>query len=169
LDEYNLLITCSKGLEKRTASNIYFILKSDLNDQNCRIKISNYRGLVYAYTEIDLKYVFQFIRKKIRNDMWYIGKINRIIPLHKNVPLKENEIVETAVNLADNIGNNQSYKIEIKNREGKIDRLNLIEKIASKINRRVDLEKPDKTLRIEIFEDFCGLSLLDKSFNIKLN
>ncbi|MHA1408985.1 MAG: THUMP domain-containing protein [Candidatus Odinarchaeia archaeon] len=163
MNDLNLLITCPTGLEKRIASNIYFVLKSDLKDSLCRCKLSSFRGIIYVFTSLKQDFVIQFFKKKLKQDHWYLGNFNKIIPIQLTVPLSENEIISTAIILAKKIKENESYKIEIKNRGRQFNSMLLIEKIASGINRKVDLETPDKILHIEILDFFCGLSLLNDS------
>ena len=56
-----------------------------------------------------------------------------------------------------------SFKIVLKRRKHeKIERNTLIERIALGIHNKVDLENPDKVIRIEIFGNFSGVSFLEK-------
>ena len=162
-----MLITCPKGLENRTASNIYFILRSDLNDKDCKCSLSKFQGVVYGYTSTNPDLAISFIKNELKKNIWYLGKFGKIIPLHKISSINMDDIINSAIELSQKIRTLDSYKIEIKNRDKKIDSMLIIEKIAEKITRKVDLKNPDKILRIEIFENFCGLSVIDDSLIIK--
>ncbi len=167
LERINLLITCPRGIEDKIASNLYFILKSDLLDSLADCEISSYPGIIYAYTSKILPEVISFIRTKLASNKWYLGNFSKLIPLHKTTSLNEDEIIQAAWKLGSEINQDEKFKIQINNRGKKFNTLLLINKIASKINRRVDLEKPDKILVIEVLDNFCGISLLDDSLIIK--
>ena len=50
----------------------------------------------------------------------------------------------------------------------KIDRNDIIERIAEHIDNKVDLETPDKVIRIEVLGNYCGVSFLGKEDFIKI-
>lgn len=57
----------------------------------------------------------------------------------------------------------ESFKIDLNRRKHKkIERNTLIERIAIGIHNDVDLENPDKVIRIEILGNFSGVSFLQK-------
>lgn len=62
-----------------------------------------------------------------------------------------------------------SFKIVLKRRKHeKIDRNDIIERIAEHIDNKVDLETPDKVIRIEVLGNYCGVSFLGKEDFIKI-
>ena len=97
MDKVNLLITCPRGVEENTASNIYFILRSDLEDDKVTCKISSYPGIVYAYTSIDPVKVVEYMKKKVAENKWYLGRVAKITPIHRVTPISEDDVVRCAV------------------------------------------------------------------------
>ena len=162
-----MLITCPRGIEDKVASNLYFILKSDLLDELADCKLSIYPGIIYAYTSKSMQHVFAFLKNKLSQYKWYLGNFSKITPIHKTTLIDEEEIVKAGCELASLIKPGEKFKIQVNNRGKKVNSANLINKIASKIDRKVDLEKPDKTIMIEVLDDFCGLSLIDDNLIIK--
>ncbi len=167
LEKINLLVTCPRGIEDKIASNLYFILKSDLLDSQAECELSSYPGVVYAYTSKSLSHVISFIKNKLNENKWYLGNFSRLIPLHKTTDLNEDEIIRASLELAAQIKIGEKFKIQVNNRGKKFNTQILINKIACKIDRRVDLEHPDKIILLEVLDGFCGVSLLDDSLIVK--
>ncbi|WEU39753.1 MAG: THUMP domain-containing protein [Candidatus Odinarchaeum yellowstonii] len=165
--EINLLITCPRGIEDKIASNVYFVLKSDLLDDQADCEISSYPGILYAYTSKSLIEVISFIKNKLAQNKWYLGNFSKLTPIHKTTPLNLEEIIRAGWELGALIKPGERFKIQVNNRGKKFNTRLLINEIASKINRKVDLEKPDKIILLEVLDRFCGLSLLDESLIIR--
>lgn len=121
-------------------------------------------GLVTALTEIDAKIAIRKIRKILKENPNFFQYILKIIPIdfvcETNSKILANLIQDqhkTFINERD------SFKIVLKRRKHeKIERNALIERIAIGINNQVDLENPDKVIRIEILGNFSGVSFLQK-------
>ena len=63
-----------------------------------------------------------------------------------------------------------SFKIELKRRKNEnIDRDTIIRSVAKIINNKVDLENPDKILRIELLGNVSGISFLNPDDKIIIN
>ncbi|MFW9821637.1 MAG: THUMP domain-containing protein [Candidatus Thorarchaeota archaeon] len=61
------------------------------------------------------------------------------------------------------ISEKDSFKILLKRRKhAKIERNTLIERIAARIQNKVDLKNPDKVIRIEVLGNFSGISFLQE-------
>jgi tRNA(Ser,Leu) C12 N-acetylase TAN1 len=61
------------------------------------------------------------------------------------------------------IEKNDSFRIKLNRRNNKfIERDILIDQVASIFDNPVDLENPDKILRIELLNTICGISFLEQ-------
>jgi tRNA acetyltransferase TAN1 len=121
-------------------------------------------GLVTALTEIDAKIFIQKIRNILKDNPNFFKYILKIIPIdfvcETNTKILVNLIQD---HYRTFIGEKDSFKIELKRRKHeKMERNALIERIALGINNQVDLENPDKVIRIEILGNFSGVSFLQK-------
>jgi len=119
-------------------------------------------GLITALTIIDAKKLILKIRQILKKDPHFFQFILKIIPIdficETNVKILANLIQEHSKTF---IKEGDSFKIVLKRRKHeKIDRNNLIERIANQINNKVDLENPDKVIRLEVLGNFCGVSFL---------
>ena len=121
-------------------------------------------GLITALTEIDAKTVIQKIQKILKENPNFFQYILKIIPIdfvcETNTKILANLIQDHHKTF---INENDSFKIVLKRRKHeKIERNDLIERIAVGIHNKVDLENPDKVIRIEILGNFSGVTFLQE-------
>jgi len=93
-------------------------------------------------------------------DPWKIRRILRFVPIAFNCPLDVIKIKEIAKRLGNSMPSDASYKIEAEIRLSKITRNKIIEIIAEEVDRKVNLEKPDYILEVQIIDNSCGISVL---------
>jgi len=121
-------------------------------------------GLITALTEIDAKIAIRKIRKILKENPNFFQYILKIIPIdfvcETNTKILANLIQDHHKTF---INENDSFKIVLKRRKHeKIERNDLIERIAVGIHNKVDLENPDKVIRIEILGNFSGVTFLQE-------
>ena len=113
---------------------------------------------------MDAKIMIRKIQKILKENPHFFQYILKIIPI--DFVCETN--LKSLTNLIQNhyktfIKERDSFKIVLKRRKHeKIERNALIERLASGINNKVDLENPDKVVRIEILGNFSGVSFLQK-------
>ena len=76
------------------------------------------------------------------------------------VPAQISEIETAALEVAKSIAVNEKFRIAIEKRHTALSSKPIIDCVAKKIDRSVDLDEPDKILLIEIIGELAGLSLL---------
>lgn len=121
-----------------------------------------FSGLITALTNLDAKKVIQKIKKILIKDPQFFQYILKIIPI--------DFVCETNINVikqivqqqyANFIYENDSFRIRLKRRSHEsIDRNYLIDTVAKGINNKVNLENPNKIIRIEILGNSCGIAFL---------
>ncbi|MFW9819116.1 MAG: THUMP domain-containing protein, partial [Candidatus Thorarchaeota archaeon] len=118
-----------------------------------------------AYTNLNPKEVISKINTIQDKDPDYFQFILKIVPIDFicETEIKTiGKIVEK--NYKNYIDEKDSFKITLKRRHHhKIERNYFIERIAEIINNSVDLENPDKTIRIEVLGNITGVSFLKKN------
>jgi tRNA acetyltransferase TAN1 len=73
------------------------------------------------------------------------------------------EIKKAALEMAQQIGENQSYRVTVEKRFTELHSKDIIEAAAGDIPRKVDLHSPDLVLQIEVLGAVTGLSLIKPS------
>ncbi|MFX1514177.1 MAG: THUMP domain-containing protein, partial [Promethearchaeota archaeon] len=159
MKNFNLLISTSRFNETNASTEMWFTLLI-CGDNYPIISKLTFPGLISVLTNIDAKKAIRKIQQILRKDPHYFQFVLKIIPI--------DFICETNIKIITNLIQNHSktfikegdsFKIMIKRRKHeKIERNLLIERIASNINNKVDLDNPDKIIRLEVLGNFCGVS-----------
>ena len=158
----NLIITCARHLEEETKEELNKILE-EFGDSESEISITSMSGILTALTNLDPIQVTRKIREMILDEPWSIRYCLRIIPIQKVVETEILEIENTVTDIANQILDNETYRISIEKRNSNISSQELISKIANKIKNKVSLEFADKIILIEILGNKTGISILKKS------
>jgi len=159
LRDFNLLVTTTRGNEDNACSEIWYLLK-EIGDEKAEVDKTGVSGLIAAKTIIDPFEVIAKFREILKERPYEFRYSLRIIPIERVVKTRLEEIAKVAEELAPRIGENETFRITVEKRFTEISTKDVIEAAASKIERKVNLEKPDKILLIEIVGGLTGISLI---------
>jgi tRNA acetyltransferase TAN1 len=160
LKDFNLLATTSRGNEKQTCYELLYLLKEELGDPAPVVDKTGIRGLVAAKTAFDPCEVIQKFRAVLQDRPYEFRYALRIIPAKRVVPTALDEVKRVAAELAANIGENETFRVTVEKRFTSLHSKDFIEAVATGIDRKVDLENPDKILLIEVVGGLTGMSLI---------
>jgi len=163
LKNFNLLVSTSRFNEINAKAELWFTLLI-CGDDYPIISRLNFPGLVTGLTNLSIKEVVLKIKKILEKDPYFFQYILKIIPIDF-VCETNSQVINQLVELhyRDYLNDTDSYKITLKRRKHEqIERVNFIQKLAKSIPNKVDLENPDKFIRIEILGNICGISFLSK-------
>lgn len=127
-------------------------------------------GLITALTNMNSKQVISKIKKIQKKRPHFFQFILKIVPIDFTC---ETDIKTIKYIIQENhrdfLNERESFKIILKRRHHeKIEREHFIETIASDLDYKVDLEHPDKIIRIEILGNISGISFLKESEVIRV-
>jgi len=159
LEDFNLLISTTKGNESRSRYEILRLLR-EVGDGNPKVASTEIAGLIVAKTNLNPFEAVGRLRNLLTDRPWDFRSTLKIRPIEKVVKTSLEDILEASLNLASNIGENEKFMIKIEKRLTDLKKRDIIEAVAAKIERKVDLENPDKILLIEILGGVTGLSLI---------
>ena len=164
----NLLVSTSRFNETNAKSELWFTLLI-CGDKYPIISNLEFSGLIAALTSIEKKQVIENIKKILRDDPHFFQYILKIIPIdyvcETNVNIIK-QIIEK--NYRNYIKKDESFRIKLKRRKNEvIDRKSFINFIAEVIDNPVDLENPEKIVRIEVLGNSCGITFLNSSDILK--
>jgi tRNA acetyltransferase TAN1 len=160
LKDFNLLATTSRGNERQMCIELSYLLKEELLDPQPQVDKTGIRGLVAAKTSLDPCVVVEKFRAILQERPYKFRYALRIIPVNRVVPTDLKEVKRAASELAANIGENETFRVTVEKRFTSLHSRDFIEAAATDMNRKVDLEKPDKILLIEVVGGFTGLALI---------
>ena len=168
MKNFNLLVSSSRYNETNAKAELWFTLLM-CGDKYPIISDLEFSGLITALTNLNAKEVIQKIKNILNNDPNFFQYILKIIPIDFVCETKVNVIKQIIQqNYPTFIDKNDTFRISLKRRHHEsINRNNFIDIIAEKINNKVDLENPDKIIRIEILGNSCGITFLKPSDILK--
>jgi len=154
-------VSTSRFNETNAKAELWFTLLI-MGDRYPIISDLEFLGLLTALTSINAKEVIDKVKDLLKEDPNFFKFILKIIPIdfvcETNV-----EIISQIVNdhYKEFIHSNESFKIDLKRRQNEnVERDILIKRTAKNIENKVDLENPDKIIRIELLGNFCGIAFL---------
>ena len=159
LADFNLIISTSRGNEKNTCSEMWYLL-GEVGDRGSNIETTQVIGLVVAKTKLDPIKAVHALRALFKARPWEFKYTLKLAPIQRVVPAQISEIEKAAVEVAEGIAVGEKFRITIEKRHTPLSSKPIIDGVAKKIDRAVDLESPDKILLIEIIGELVGLSLV---------
>ena len=135
-------------------------LLGEVGDRGSSIETTPVIGLVVARTKLDPIRAIHDLRKLFKERPWEFKYTLKLLPIQRIVPAQMPEIESAAVTISEGIAANEKFRITVEKRHTKLSSKLVIEAVAKRIQRNVDLEEPDRILLIEIIGELAGLSLI---------
>jgi len=165
LEDFNILATTSRGNERQMRSELIYLLTDEVGDPAPLVGKTGIRGLVVAKTCLDPCDVVEKFRTILQKHPYKLRYALRIIPLEKVVPTTLDEIKCAASELASKIQENETFRVTVEKRFTNFHSRDFIEATvtgieAAGIERKVDLENPDKIMIVEVLGGLTGIALI---------
>jgi len=120
---------------------------------------SAYDGVIEVDVE-NPKALMSFITEFVRSEPFKVRYIMRIIPVDRVVDTKVEGIVKAVKELSPAIGPGETFRITIEARDSPYNDRELIDAIADAVDRKVDLDSPDRVVLLQIFGEYAGISVI---------
>jgi len=154
-----MLVTTFRHMETEARDEINFLLE-EFGDNAPEIKYSGLSGLLTCKTSLDPLEVVQKIKKIVQDDPWKVRYVLRLIPIDMVVNTDLVDIKNATKDLADRMGRNETFRITVEKRRSNIHSSEIIEAIATVIDRKVSLEKHDWVILVEVVDKETGISVI---------
>ena len=161
--DFNLLVSTSRGNERQMCSELSYLLKELVGDPAPVVAKTGIRGLVAAKTSLDPCEVIEKFRGILQDRPYEFRYALRIIPIERVLATNLDEVRKVAIELAANITENETFRVTIEKRFTSLHSRDFIEAAANSIERKADLDNPDKVLLIEVLGGITGMSLIKPS------
>ncbi|MGH9934260.1 MAG: THUMP domain-containing protein [Nitrososphaerales archaeon] len=136
------------------------LLLEEFGDNVSEINNSGLSGLLTCKTSLDPLDVVQKIKKIVQDDPWKVRYLLRLIPIDIVVNTDLIDIKNAAKDLANRIDQSQTFRVTVEKRSSKIHSNEIIEAIATVIDRKVSLEKHDWVILVEVIGKETGVSVI---------
>lgn len=160
IEDFNLIATTARGNERAMVNEILFLLKDELGDVEAKAAKTRIRGLIVAKTSLDPLEVMEKFRGILAERPYTFRYALRIVPIQRVVQTDLEQIKKASLEMAEKIGENQSFRVTVEKRFTELHSRDIIEAAAGDIKRKVDLHSPDLVLQIETLGALTGISLL---------
>jgi tRNA acetyltransferase TAN1 len=157
---FNLLATTARGSERQMCSEMLYLLKEEIGDPTSAVDKTGVRGLIAAKTTLDPYKVIEMLRAIVQERPYEFRYALRIIPIEKVVRTDLKEIECAATELATKIGGKETFRVTVEKRFTTVHSRDFIEAAAAGVQRKADLENPDKILLIEVIGGLTGISVI---------
>ena len=159
LRNFNLLATTWRGNEENACSELRYLL-GEIGDSAPTVDKTGVAGLIAAKTAFNPFEVIEKFRKILHEHSYEFRYTLRIIPVEKVVRTDLGEIQQAATELSSKIGEDETFRVTVEKRFTETPTQDIIEATAANIERKVDLNNPDKILLIEVVGRLTGLSVI---------
>jgi len=159
LDDFNLLVSTSRGNERNTCSELWYLL-GELGDKEAQVDMTPAIGLIVAKTILDPVDVVRKLRAVLKERPWEFRYTLKVTPVQRVVQTDIEEIKKASADLAREIAVGETFRVSVEKRHTNVSGREIIEAIASCIDRKVNLEKPDRIVLVEVLGKFSGISIL---------
>jgi len=159
LKVFNLLATTSRGNEEDACSELWYLL-GQIGDSASAVDKTGVAGLIAAKTAFNPFEVIGKFREILHERPYEFRYTLRVIPVEKVVRTDLGEIQRLATELGSKIAENETFRVTVEKRFSAVSTQDIIEVAAANIERKVDLNKPDKILLIEVVGGLTGLAVI---------
>lgn len=136
-----------------------FMLKQ-IGDPSPMVVKTGIRGLIAAKTVLNPFEVISTFHKILREKPYEFRFALRILPIEKVVRTDLDEIRRVATELSAKIAEDETFRVTVEKRFSTLHSRDLIEATATSIQRKANMNNPDKILLIEVVGGLTGMSLI---------
>lgn len=161
-DEFNLIVSYDLKGGYLAAKNEVQNILTDLGDQKSEKELL-VPGIIGVKTKLKNRRVIEEVREIFVSDPLKLNFAIKWVPIdYWCKPSIEKIANLVKEEIAPLITEKDRFAIEVEKHKSELDRKKIIDKIAELIKGKVDLDYPDKTIRIDLFQDKVGITLLGK-------
>jgi tRNA acetyltransferase TAN1 len=157
--DFNLLGTTLRGLERSACFELKHLLEQ-IGGPSAEIRKSGIRGLIAARTVLDESQAVKSLREILVERPYEFRYLLRIIPIQTIVTTDLKAIADKSGELSSKIAKDETFRVTVEKRFTTLHTREIVEAVAANIKRRVDLERPDKILLVEVVGGTTGISVI---------
>jgi tRNA acetyltransferase TAN1 len=157
----DLLATSDIWSASAACSELWMLLRA-VGDETPSVYRTRVKGLIAAETSLEPLEAIRRIRGELMERPESFKNLLRIIPVEATIPTEIDEIVETAQGLAEKIPGDESFRVTLEKRRTKLRSREVIDAVAEKIDRKVNLGDPDWVVLVEIVGKRTGVAVVPR-------
>lgn len=159
---YNILVSCSWGDYRRAKDEITQVLRI-LDDESPVVRRTVAQGIIGVKTCLDSRKVVRGLRKLFDEDPFTFQFTLKWVPVDLWTPSDMDSMKEGVRRLRSKIQPGESWRMTVERRRyTRYHKIEIITQLAELIDEKVDLENPEKILRVDIIGNYAGMSVLTR-------
>ena len=156
---FNLVATSGRDVEFDAKLELQLLL-SEVGDDSAKVWESGVSGLILANTRLEPREATRRLRALLSERPFDFKLLRRIIPVEVWMETDLKKIEEACAKLSESIKTTETFRVTVEKRRSRLRSRELIEAAARHVDARVDLEKPDRIILIQVVGGETGVSLL---------
>ena len=158
--DFNLLVSCSWGMYGKAKKEIICILQM-LGDESSLVKRTIAEGIIGVKTRLNSREAVYGLRKLFDEDPSIFQYALKWVPVDLWTLSDMDSMKEGVRKLRSRIHRGERWRMTVEKRRYSIHhKSDIIRKLADLIGEKVDLENPEKILRVDIIGRYVGMSVL---------
>lgn len=158
--DFNLLVFCPWSAYQKARKEILQVLKL-LGDEQPSVKPTLAQGIIGVKTSLNPKQVVKELQKMFSEGQFVFEYTLKWVPVDLWTFSNIESMKEAVARLRDKIESGERWRITLEKRRYTLyHKIDIIRELAELIDEKVDLEKPDKILRLDIIGKYAGISVL---------
>ncbi len=158
--KFNFLVSCPRLRERDACGEILYFF-SFIGDENVTCKRSKFPGLVYVKSSLKPLEAAKKLRNLAVDDPNSFRFVLKITPIETIVPSTIDAMKEWVKEKSASILSSETFRITVEKRMTDLSGNEIIEELAHFIDRKVDLDNPNKILMVQVLGDHTGLAILE--------
>jgi len=158
--DFNLLVSCSWGFYGKAKREIIHILEA-LGDESPLVKRTIAEGIIGAKTRLDTREVVYGLRRLFNEDPFAFQHTLKWVPVELWTLSDMDSMKEGVRKLRNRIHAGERWRMTVEKRRYSLHhKIEIIRELADLVDEKVDLENPEKILRVDIIGRYAGMSVL---------
>ncbi len=158
--DFNLLVSCAWSAYGKAKKEILRVLKL-LDDEKPFVKRTFAQGIIGVKTGLNPKHVVRELQRLYDEGKFVFEYTLKWVPVKLWTSSDIESMKEAVAGLRDGIQPGERWRITLEKRRYTLHhKIDIIRELAELIDEKVDLEKPDKILRVDIIGKYAGISVL---------
>jgi tRNA acetyltransferase TAN1 len=158
---FNIIISTPRNFETDALAELDFLMHQIFPDSKLNYGKTIVNGLVWGnLVDVDPILAVHRIKDYVTEKGFSLQYLLKFVPIQKVMETNFDEIEKYVLSQVNQISDNETYKIIVNKRRIHNEKIEIIERIAKDIHKSVDLEHPDKIIRLEIIGKYTGISIL---------
>lgn len=157
---FNLLASTYRNKEDDCISEAWYLFR-ELGDEGVEAWRTKIPGLIAIRTSLDPFDAVHRLEALARERPWDFRYLLKLTPIEVVVKTDLDEIARAAEELGNRkIAEDETYRVTVNKRATLLKTEEIIQAVASRIKRKVDLRNPDKIVQVEVVAEATGVSVL---------